>query len=76
MFDVYVSHYLPGFPALDLPSPRRAVTNTFQLPSPGSTPEPYAEQDGVALAAEMGNPVAVNLITDYYRRTGVYGTSN
>jgi hypothetical protein len=44
-----------------------------QLPSPGSTPEPYAEQPGVALAAEMGNPVAVNVITNYYSRTGVYG---
>jgi hypothetical protein len=77
MFIVHLSHYLPGFPALDLPLPRQALTDTFgQLPSPGSTPEPYAEQHGVALAAEMGNPVAVNAITDYYGRTGVYANSN
>jgi len=63
MFTVHLSHYLPGFPALDLPSPHQAVTDTFdQLPSTCSTPEPYAEQHGVALAAEMGNPVAVNII--------------
>jgi hypothetical protein len=78
-----VSHYLPLSPNLyrvpefDLPSPRQALTDTFgQLPSPGSTPEPYAEQEGVALAAEMGNPVAVDIITNHYRRTGLYGTSN
>ncbi|KIK05937.1 hypothetical protein K443DRAFT_318225 [Laccaria amethystina LaAM-08-1] len=42
----------------------RPVKQTFdQLPSPGSTPEPYAEQHGVALVAEMGNPVAVQNIT-------------
>jgi hypothetical protein len=77
MFIAHVSHYLPGFPALDLPSPHQALTNTFdQLSSPGSTPEPYAEQLGVTLAAEMGNPVAVNVITNYYSHTGVYGTSN
>jgi len=77
MFTVHLSHYLPGLPALDLPSPRQAVTDTFdQLLSPCSTPEPHAEQHGVALAAEMGNPVAVNVITNYYSHTGVYGTSN
>ena len=30
----------------------------------------------MALAAEMGNPVVVNVITDYYSHTDAYGTSN
>ena len=77
MFNVHVSHYLLGFPALDLLSRHQAVIDMYnKLLSPSSTPEPYVEQHNVALVAEMGNPVVVNVITDYYSCTGVYATSN
>ncbi|KAF5382683.1 hypothetical protein D9615_003059 [Tricholomella constricta] len=76
MFTIHLSHYLPGVPEFDLPFPHQALTDTFgQLPSPGSTPEPFAEQDGVGLAAAMGNPVAVDVVMRHYGRTGFY-TSN
>jgi len=44
--------------------------------TPGSTPEPYAEQEDVALSAKMGNLEAWDIIVDHFRATGSYITSN
>jgi len=71
-----LTYHLPNFPSFPLPPCREAQTiHNYELPSPGSTPEPYAEQDAVALASETGNLDALDLIMTYFRRTGTYPTS-
>ena len=80
---VQLTNQVPGVPALYLPSPEsdqmaRVTDTSNQVPSPGSTPEPpepYAEQYGVALAAETGNRAALSIIGCYYNQTGHYSTS-
>ena len=47
----------------------------FQALAPHQPPEPYAEQYGVALAAETGNRAALSIIGCYYNQTGHYSTS-
>ena len=59
LFPFFITSHIPYCPTIPLPSPLSPGTLTDQgLFSPGFTPEPYAEQGGVALAAESGNTEA------------------
>lgn len=44
----------------------------LQLASPASTPEPYAEQHSVALAAETGDIRDLDVILNHFGTTGAY----
>ena len=78
LFLAHLTHYIPNCPYISLPmlQTREAPDLGLQLSTPASTPEPYAEQDGVALAAEMGNPDAWDLVLGHFRTTGSYTPSN
>jgi hypothetical protein len=68
--DLILCPYLP-LPALQT----RESYVEIQCMTPGSTPEPFAEQDGVALAAETGNPAAFKHVINHFQNTGSYSTS-
>ena len=81
---VQLANQVPGVPALYLPSPEsdQMASPThrikFQALAPHQPPEPYAEQYGVALAAETGNRGCIKyhrLLLQVYNQTGHYSTS-
>ena len=59
-----------------MPQIRGSPDSGLQLGSPASTPEPYAEQVSVALAAETGDIRALDVILNHFGTTGAYMISS